>query len=282
MVTDMKVRPMVSSTWSTGEAAGVQLLRACTLASAATRPRQRRQERRAEPFISVTAASRRAWWVTRSWARSTSSLRRPPPTLRTCRTQNLHDNVAGLRINQERTTRALEAQPPDGRDQTVTIGLAAGRFQRLVDHMHAVVTTHRRKIRIALELGIIGRNELPIQPRGIAVVVMPHRHDAESGIAHVLQRALVDHLARADDLDLGGIHAALRERLAERSRLRAPRNEDENRLRTEILRPLHEGRKSGLATGMRTEPTNSPPAFLNASWKASPRSLPGAKSDTIV
>ena len=40
--------------------------------------------------------------------------------------------------------------------------------------------------------------------------------------------------------------------------------------------------KSGLATGMRTEPTISPPAALKASWNEASASLPGAKSDTIV
>ncbi len=40
--------------------------------------------------------------------------------------------------------------------------------------------------------------------------------------------------------------------------------------------------KSGLATGMRTEPTISPPAFLKASWNEASASLPGAKSETIV
>ena len=40
--------------------------------------------------------------------------------------------------------------------------------------------------------------------------------------------------------------------------------------------------KSGLATGMRTEPTISPPAALNAFWKPASASMPGPKSDTIV
>ena len=40
--------------------------------------------------------------------------------------------------------------------------------------------------------------------------------------------------------------------------------------------------KSGLATGMRTEPTISPPAALKARWKPASASMPGPKSVTIV
>ena len=40
--------------------------------------------------------------------------------------------------------------------------------------------------------------------------------------------------------------------------------------------------KSGLATGMRTDPTISPPPALNADWNARSASWPGPKSDTMV
>ena len=48
-------------------------------------------------------------------------------------------------------------------------------------------------------------------------------------------------LAGAEDLGLVRIDAALGERLAERRRLRAARNEDHDRFRIEVLGALHEG-----------------------------------------
>ena len=50
------------------------------------------------------------------------------------------------------------------------------------------------------------------------------------------------------------------------------------------FRSLGAGRmrkKSGLATGIRTEPTISPPAALKPRWKALSASISGPKSETI-
>src|SRR5204863_7917569 len=51
----------------------------------------------------------------------------------------LHD-VAGFRIDRDRPARAFPLHSLHGFDQRVTVGLAAGLLQRLVDQMNAVVT----------------------------------------------------------------------------------------------------------------------------------------------
>src|ERR1700722_966466 len=61
------------------------------------------------------------------------------------------DDVAGFRIDRDRAARAFPGHALGRRDQRVTVGLAAGLLQRLVDQMRAVVTADREEIRIAME-----------------------------------------------------------------------------------------------------------------------------------
>ena len=77
----------------------------------------------------------------------------------------LHD-VAGLGIDLDGAARALEADALGRRDQAVAIGLAAGLLQRLVDDVHAVVAADRAEVGIALELGVVGRDETPCSGLG--------------------------------------------------------------------------------------------------------------------
>src|SRR5579871_2062361 len=56
----------------------------------------------------------------------------------------LHD-VAGFRINRDRTARALPLHALHGLDQLVAVGVAIGLLQRLVDQVDAVVAAHRHE-----------------------------------------------------------------------------------------------------------------------------------------
>src|ERR1051325_11113333 len=53
------------------------------------------------------------------------------------------DDVAGVRIDRDRTARALPLQALHGGDQLVAVGVAVGLLQRLVDRGHAVVAADR-------------------------------------------------------------------------------------------------------------------------------------------
>ncbi len=74
----------------------------------------------------------------------------------------LHD-IAGFGIDLDRAARAFPLQALGGVDEGLGVGLAAGLLQRLVDDVHAVVAADRAEVRIALELGVVGRHELLVQ-----------------------------------------------------------------------------------------------------------------------
>src|SRR5579871_7017743 len=57
----------------------------------------------------------------------------------------LHD-VAGARIDRDRTARAFPFHALHGADHGIGIGIAAGLFQRLVDQIHAVIAADRDEI----------------------------------------------------------------------------------------------------------------------------------------
>src|SRR6185295_4760856 len=132
------------------------------------------------------------------------------------------------------------------RNEAFAICLTAGFFQRLVDDVHAVVAADRTDVGVALELGVVGRHEVLVDLGVVIEVVVPGGNDAERRVTHVLDRALVGYLPRANDFDLARIDTAFGERLAERGRLSTARNEYENRFRIEILRALHERGKVGI------------------------------------
>src|SRR5882757_11073431 len=64
------------------------------------------------------------------------------------------NDVARLRVDLDRTARALPLHAFGRRDQRVTVGFAAGLLQRLVDQVHAVVPADRKDIRIALVVDV--------------------------------------------------------------------------------------------------------------------------------
>ena len=78
--------------------------------------------------------------------------------------------------------------PLAARDQRVAVGLAAGLLQRLVDQVHAVVAADREHVGIALEVGVVGRDELLVLRRLVVVVVVEGGDEAEAGVAHALER----------------------------------------------------------------------------------------------
>src|SRR3979409_2729976 len=49
------------------------------------------------------------------------------------------DDVAGVRIDRDRTARAFPFHPLHGGDQPIAVSLAAGLLQRLVGEQHAVI-----------------------------------------------------------------------------------------------------------------------------------------------
>src|SRR5262245_17357794 len=114
----------------------------------------------------------------------------------------LHD-VSLLRIDRDRSARAFPFQPLHGLDQYVTIGLAVGLLERLVDHVHAVIAPERDEVRPhtvelleRLHVGLVHR-------RRVIGGIIAGRDGAEDGVVHARQVVVIRDVARPDQLDAG-------------------------------------------------------------------------------
>ena len=107
----------------------------------------------------------------------------------------LHD-VAGRRIDGDRSARAFPLHALGRGDQCIAIGLAAGLFQCLVDEMHAVIAANRKEVRVALEFGIEGFHEVGVHLGLVIVVVVPGADAAEREVAEALHGGFVHRLRR--------------------------------------------------------------------------------------
>src|SRR6202011_530099 len=67
----------------------------------------------------------------------------------------LHD-VAGFRIDRDRTARALPLHPLHRLDQRIAVSLAAGLLQRFINQADAVIAAHRHEARARTERLLVG------------------------------------------------------------------------------------------------------------------------------
>src|SRR5580700_3132130 len=65
------------------------------------------------------------------------------------------DDVAGFRIDHDRTARALPAHPLGSRNKRIAVSLATSLFQGCIDQVCAVVTADREEVRVAVELVVV-------------------------------------------------------------------------------------------------------------------------------
>src|SRR5262249_58057732 len=119
------------------------------------------------------------------------------------------------------------------------VGLAGGLLQRLVDDVHAVERARGEHVRIASESLLVALYERRVHRRVVIVVVVEGGDDAETGLTHVLQRVLRRQFALSENLGLARVDAALRQRLADRRRLRTAGRPDVDRLGVGVLGALH-------------------------------------------
>ena len=141
----------------------------------------------------------------------------------------LHD-VARLRVDEHRAARALEDLALHRGQQRVAAALAAGLLERLVDDAHAVVAAHGHEVRAHALVGLLeGLDELLVRGRLVRRRIVVRGDHAERDVAHVVELVVVGHVAGADQLDAGLVHAALGELLHQR-RAGARGHEDEQRI----------------------------------------------------
>jgi hypothetical protein len=114
-------------------------------------------------------------------------------------------------------------------------------LQRHIDQAHAVIAADRKEIRIAVIFVDVGLHELVVQRRAVRVIVVAGGDDADGNVAHAGQGMFVGDFGLPQHFDLLRIDAAFRQGLAERARLGAPGDHDENALRVEVLGALHIG-----------------------------------------
>src|SRR5215475_10709461 len=62
------------------------------------------------------------------------------------------DDVAGIRIDRDRTARALPLHPLHGRDQLVAVGIATRLLQRFVDQVDAIIPAYGHEARTIAEV----------------------------------------------------------------------------------------------------------------------------------
>src|SRR5258708_21261302 len=132
------------------------------------------------------------------------------------------DDVASLRIDSDRAARAFPFHALGGRDERLGVGLAAGILQGFVDEVHAVPAANAEEVRVTPPGRVVGVDELRVRRGLVVVVVVKRRDQTERGIAHDLQRVLLEAFALAQNAGLLLIHAAIHQRLPEARRLHAP------------------------------------------------------------
>ena len=131
-----------------------------------------------------------------------------------------------------------------GGDQRLAVGLATGLLQRLVDQMHAVPAADREYIGAAVELGPVCLHERLVHRRLVLPSVVKHGSDTDRAVTHAPECVVVHrYFTLAEDLARG--NATLLHCLGHRRGLRPAGDENEDGLRIEILRALHEGREVG-------------------------------------
>src|SRR6185437_6985371 len=149
------------------------------------------------------------------------------------------DDVARFRIDRDRTAGAFPLHALGCAYQTFAVNLAFGLCERSINEMHAVPATGRKEIRVTVVIGVVGFHESLIHLRLVVIVVMAAGDDADGKITHALERVLVSNLELAHDVNLLGVDTAFGKSFAERARLSAPRNEDVDGFRVQVLRALH-------------------------------------------
>src|SRR6202158_973421 len=77
------------------------------------------------------------------------------------------DDVARLRIDRDRTARALPLLALHGGDQLVAVGVAVGLLQCLVHQMHAVVAADRHEVRPHAVVGLLERRHVGLVDRRV-------------------------------------------------------------------------------------------------------------------
>ena len=161
--------------------------------------------------------------------------------------------------------------------QRVAVGIAVGLLERLVDQMHAVIGADRHEIRPHAVIGLLeGVDEGLVGGRIVIRRIDVRGDGADHRIAHAVEQIVVGHVARADDLDAGLVHAALGELLDEDAAL-ARRHEDEDRVRLLVGGALQERREIRIGEregdGCRS---TWPPLAVNSAAKDFAASAPGA------
>jgi hypothetical protein len=155
----------------------------------------------------------------------------------------LHD-VARFRIDRDRSARALPLHALHGLDQRLAIGDAVGCFQRLVDEVHAVIAADRHEVRPETVRLLESFDERLVQPRRMCRRVEVRGDRSEHGVAHAVEKVVVGHVTRADQLDPGLVEPTFDELLDEHPAL-SGWNEDEDRIRAGVARALQKWGKVG-------------------------------------
>src|SRR5262249_34612180 len=163
----------------------------------------------------------------------------------------VHHNIAGDRVDHDRTARARELPALERLQCRVGLDLALERVDDVDDRSHAVVAADRHEVgRRAGAVLLLPRLDEALVLRIVEVgVVVVHGDEAARRRAHRLELRVLRDVARADQPDAGVAHAERRVGLDDRGGVVAGRNEDEEHVRLLVLGALEERREVGYGGG---------------------------------